>query len=152
VRYVAAPSADVPAERRAAIGLSFLGLAWWPGGQHDGLGVPLIAADGRPVGLLILLTDATGHPSDTGCQVIGQVAQMIAAAIDPMTSIIGLAGLVVDARASAVVGPGCSVPTARVTAASAARHRLPGGRHRLGSPADPPEPHRLPVPLPGARP
>ena len=74
---------------------------WWPAGQHDGLGVPLIAADGRPVGLLILLTDATGHPSDTGCQVIGQVAQMVAAAIDQMTSIIGLAGLVVDARAAA---------------------------------------------------
>jgi len=71
--------------------------------------VPLITADGRPVGLLILLTDATGHPSDTGCQMIGKVAPMIAAAIDPMTSIIGLAGLVVDARASAVVGPGGAV-------------------------------------------
>jgi DNA-binding CsgD family transcriptional regulator len=82
---------------------------WGPPGQHHGLGVPLIAADGRPVGLLVLFTDATGHPKDTGCQVIETVAPMIAAAIDPMTTIIGLAGLVVDARASAVVGPGGAV-------------------------------------------
>jgi DNA-binding CsgD family transcriptional regulator len=82
---------------------------WGPPGQHDGLGVPLIAADGRPVGLLVLLTDATGHSKDTGCQVIETVAPMIAAAIDPMTTIIGLTGLVVDARASAVVGPGGAV-------------------------------------------
>ncbi|GIF00855.1 LuxR C-terminal-related transcriptional regulator [Paractinoplanes rishiriensis] len=77
-----------------------------PAGQHDGLGMPLIATDGRPVGLLILLTEATGRLSDPDCQVIGEVAPMITAAIDPMTSILGLAGLVVDAHASAVIGPG----------------------------------------------
>src|SRR3954451_12709743 len=54
---------------RASAGPSSDG-PWWPAGQHDGLGVSLIAADGRPVGLLILLTDATGHFSETGCQVI----------------------------------------------------------------------------------
>ena len=82
---------------------------WWPAGHHEGVGVPLIAADGRPVGLLGLFTDATGHPSDTACEVIGKVAPMIAAAIDPMTSIVGLAGLVADARAAAVAGPGGAV-------------------------------------------
>lgn len=87
---------------------------WSPAGQHDGLGMPLIAEDGRPVGLLILLTEATGQPSDPDCEVIGNVAPMITAAIDPMTSIIGMAGMVADARASAVIGPGSAV------------HRLPG--------------------------
>ena len=78
---------------------------WWPGGKHDGFGVPLIARDGRPLGLLILLTDTTVHSSDDGCQIIDKVAPMIAAAIDPITSVTGLAGLVADAQASAVVGP-----------------------------------------------
>ncbi|WP_433305158.1 LuxR C-terminal-related transcriptional regulator [Actinoplanes sp. CA-030573] len=82
---------------------------WSPAGQHDGLGMPLVAADGRPVGLLVLLTDATGHPSDPDCRLIGKVAPMITSAIDPMTSITALAGLVVDPRASAVVGPGGAV-------------------------------------------
>ncbi|MCU7730815.1 helix-turn-helix transcriptional regulator [Actinoplanes sp. KI2] len=82
---------------------------WSSAGQHDGLGMPLIAMDGRPVGLLILLTEATGQPSDPDCQVIGKMAPMITAAIDPMNSITGLAGLVVDARASAVIGPGSAV-------------------------------------------
>jgi DNA-binding CsgD family transcriptional regulator len=71
--------------------------------------VPLITGDGRPVGLLVLLTDGTGHPRDTSCQLIESIAPMIAAAIDPMTSIIGLAGLVVDARASVVVRRGGAV-------------------------------------------
>lgn len=82
---------------------------WSRGGRHDGLGMPLIAMDGRPVGLLVLRTGATGHPSDAERLLIGNVAPMITAAIDPMTSIIGLAGLVIDARASAVVGPGGAV-------------------------------------------
>jgi DNA-binding CsgD family transcriptional regulator len=99
---------------------------WGPAGQQDGLGVPLIAADGRLVGLLVLSTDATGHPREAGCQVIGEVAPMIAAAIDPMTSILGLAGLVVDARASAAVGSDGAV------------HPLPGSPlHPLLDPGSP---------------
>jgi len=82
---------------------------WSPAGRHYGLGMPLIALDGRPVGLLIVLTDGTGDPSDPDCRLIGKVAPMITAAIDPMTAIIGLTGLVVDAQASAVVAPGGAV-------------------------------------------
>jgi len=82
---------------------------WWPTGKHDGLGVPLIATDGRPVGLLVLITDAISDPGDAVCRLIGEVAPMIATTIDPMASIIGLAGLVVDARASAAIGPGGAV-------------------------------------------
>ncbi|MBL7260276.1 LuxR C-terminal-related transcriptional regulator [Paractinoplanes lichenicola] len=78
---------------------------WWPAGEHYGLGMPLTAPDGRPIGLLVLVTDETGDPGDPDCRLIGEIAPMITAAVDPMTSIIGLAGLVDDARASAVVGP-----------------------------------------------
>lgn len=81
----------------------------WPVGHNDGVAVSLIATDGRPVGLLVLISDAAGRPSDALCRVIGEVAPMIAASIDPMTSIIGLAGLVVDARASAAIGSGGAV-------------------------------------------
>jgi DNA-binding CsgD family transcriptional regulator len=78
---------------------------WPPAERRDGLGIPLIAGDGRPIGLLILLTDATGRLTDTDCRLICALAPMIAAAVDPMTSIAGLAGLVVDAHAAAAVGP-----------------------------------------------
>jgi DNA-binding CsgD family transcriptional regulator len=96
-------------ESGLSIDCPFSDRLWWPAGQHDGVGVPLITGDGRPVGLLVLLTDAIGHLSDNGCQVIGKVAPMIAAAIDPMTSITGLTGLVADAQASAVIGPGGAI-------------------------------------------
>jgi DNA-binding CsgD family transcriptional regulator len=103
-------SADFPISERL----------WWPAGKHDGFGVPLFARDGRPVGLLILLTDTTVHSSDDGCQIIDKVAPIIAAAIDPMTSVTGLAGLVADAEAAAVIGPNGAV------------HPLPGSpRHPL---------------------
>ncbi|MEU8608895.1 LuxR C-terminal-related transcriptional regulator [Actinoplanes sp. NPDC048791] len=99
---------------------------WGTAGPQEGLGVPLIAADGRPVGLLVLSTDATGHPTEDGCQVIGEVAPMIAAAIDPMTSLLGLAGLVVDAGASVAVGSDGAV------------HPLPGSSlHPLLAPGSP---------------
>jgi DNA-binding CsgD family transcriptional regulator len=79
---------------------------WWPAAQHDGLGVPLIATDGRLVGLLVLITEAIGQPGAAACEMIGEVAPLIAATIDPMASVIGLAGLVVGAFASAAIEPG----------------------------------------------
>jgi DNA-binding CsgD family transcriptional regulator len=76
---------------------------WWPAGYREGLGVPLIARDGRHLGILTLYTESARHPTDAACEVIGTVAPMIAAAVDPMSTIAGLAGLVADARASAVI-------------------------------------------------
>jgi DNA-binding CsgD family transcriptional regulator len=87
---------------------------WWPAGYREGIGVPLVARDGRHLGLMTMYTDSPAHPSDAARDVIGMVAPMISAAIDPMTTIAGLAALVGDARAGSVVDRGGSV------------HRLPG--------------------------
>ena len=77
---------------------------WWPAGYREGIGVPLVARDGRHLGLMTMYTDSPVHPSDAARDVIGIVAPMISAAIDPMSTIAVLAGLVGDARAGGVVG------------------------------------------------
>jgi DNA-binding CsgD family transcriptional regulator len=76
---------------------------WWPAGYREGIGVPLIAHDGRPLGLITMYTETPEHPSDPARNVIGTVAPMIAAAIDPMSTVAGLAALVADAQACIVV-------------------------------------------------
>ena len=76
---------------------------WWPAGYREGIGVPLIARDGRHLGLMTMYTDSAAHPSDAARDVIGTIAPMISAAIDPMSTIAGLAALVGDARAGSVV-------------------------------------------------
>jgi DNA-binding CsgD family transcriptional regulator len=55
---------------------------------------------------MTLYTESADQPSDAARDAIGRVAPMIAAAIDPMSAIVGLAGLVADAEASVVVGRG----------------------------------------------
>jgi DNA-binding CsgD family transcriptional regulator len=87
---------------------------WWPAGYREGIGVPLVARDGRHLGLMTMYTGSSADPSDTVRDVIGAVAPMISAAIDPMSTIAGLAALVGDARAGSVVDRGGSV------------HELPG--------------------------
>jgi DNA-binding CsgD family transcriptional regulator len=87
---------------------------WWPAGYREGVGVPLVARDGRHLGLITMYTASPAHPSDAARDVIGMVAPMISAAIDPMSTIVGLAALVGDARAGSVVDPGGTV------------YRLPG--------------------------
>ena len=76
---------------------------WWPAGYREGLGVPLVTRDGRRLGLMSLLTDSPDQPSDEARDAIGRVAPMLADAIDPMSTVAGLAALVSDARASVVV-------------------------------------------------
>jgi DNA-binding CsgD family transcriptional regulator len=99
LRDVPVPPADIPswAER------------WWPAGYREGIGVPLVARDGRRLGLMTMYTKSPAHPSDAERDVIGMVAPMISAAIDPMNTIAGLAALVGDARAGSVVGRGGTV-------------------------------------------
>jgi DNA-binding CsgD family transcriptional regulator len=87
---------------------------WWPAGYREGLGVPLVARDGRHLGLMTLHTESSVHPSDAARDVIEMVAPLIAAAIDPMSTIAGLAGLVADAEACVVISRTGSV------------HALPG--------------------------
>jgi DNA-binding CsgD family transcriptional regulator len=87
---------------------------WWPAGYREGVAVPLVARDGRPLGLMTMHTKSAAHPSDASRDLIGAVAPMISAAIDPLTTIVGLAALVEDARGGGVVGRDATV------------HRLPG--------------------------
>jgi DNA-binding CsgD family transcriptional regulator len=87
---------------------------WWPAGYREGLGLPIVARDGRQVGLMTLYTESAAHPTDAARDVIGAMAPMIAAAVDPMSTIAGLARLVADAQASGVVSR------------SGAVHPLPG--------------------------
>ena len=79
---------------------------WWPAGYREGIGVPLVARDGRHLGLMTMYTGSPAHPSDAARDAIGTVAPMISAAIDPMSTIAGLAALVGDAGAGGVVGRG----------------------------------------------
>ncbi|MFC3993319.1 LuxR C-terminal-related transcriptional regulator [Actinoplanes siamensis] len=87
---------------------------WWPAGYREGLGVPLVTRDGRRLGVMSLLTDSPDHPSDEARDAIGMVAPMLTDAIDPMSTVVGLAALVSEARASVAVDRVGSV------------HRVPG--------------------------
>jgi DNA-binding CsgD family transcriptional regulator len=82
---------------------------WWPAGYREGVGVPLVARDGRHLGLMTMYTDSPEHPSDATRDLIGAIAPMISATIDPMNTIAGLAALVGDARAGGVVDRGGTV-------------------------------------------
>jgi DNA-binding CsgD family transcriptional regulator len=84
---------------------------WWPAGYREGIGVPLVARDGRHLGLITMYTDSPAHPSDAARDVIGTLAPMISAAIDPMSMVAGLAALVGDAVAGSVVDRGGAVYT-----------------------------------------
>jgi len=50
-----------------------------------------------------MYTDSPAHPSNAARDVIGALAPMMSAAIDPMNTIVGLAALVGDARAAGVI-------------------------------------------------
>jgi DNA-binding CsgD family transcriptional regulator len=76
---------------------------WASAGYCAGLAVPLIARDGRHLGLLALHTDSPAHPTAGERDLMGAVAPLIAAAVDPINAIAGLAQLVAGARASVVV-------------------------------------------------
>jgi len=76
---------------------------WLPAGYREGVGVPLVARDGRHLGLMTMYTDSPAYPSDAAREVLDVLAPMMSAAIDPMNTIAGLAALVGDARAAAVV-------------------------------------------------
>lgn len=99
---------------------------WWPAGYREGLGVPLVARDGRHLGLMTLHTASSVRPTDAARDVIEMVAPLIAAAIDPMSTIAGLSGLVADAQACVVISRTGSV------------HALPGmPSHPLLDPGSP---------------
>jgi DNA-binding CsgD family transcriptional regulator len=52
---------------------------------------------------MTLYTESASHPSDAARDVIGKLTPMIANALDPMSTIAGLAHLIADAQSSVVV-------------------------------------------------
>lgn len=69
----------------------------------EGLGVSLAGRDGRHLGLFVLHPDPPAPPTERARATIGALAPMIAAAVDPISSIAGLAQLVVGATAGVTV-------------------------------------------------
>jgi DNA-binding CsgD family transcriptional regulator len=80
----------------------------WPAGFREGLGLRLFSPDSRYLGALGLLTDTTAHPTDQALTMIGWLAPMIAAALDPLRALGTLARIVADADAGVVLTRGGS--------------------------------------------
>ncbi|GIF16672.1 response regulator transcription factor [Actinoplanes teichomyceticus] len=76
---------------------------WWPAGFREGLAVPLVAPDGRPLGVLGLHTDTASQPTAEARDAVGAIAHTVTAALDPMNSLAGLARLIHGATAAVVV-------------------------------------------------
>lgn len=76
---------------------------WWPAGFREGLAVPLVTRDGRHLGVLAIHTDTVTQPTAEARDVMGAIAPMITAVLDPMNSAAGLARLVSGATAAVVV-------------------------------------------------
>lgn len=77
---------------------------WWAAGFRGGLAVPLVTADGRHLGMLVLHTDTASQPTAEARDAVGAIAHTITAALDPMNSLAGMARLVYGATAAVVVG------------------------------------------------
>jgi DNA-binding CsgD family transcriptional regulator len=82
-----------------------------PAGFREGIGVPLITADGRYLGLFAANFEASTPASDTVRDQLAAFAPLIAMAVDPMRTLTTLASLVSDATAGVVVtGDGRTEP------------------------------------------
>jgi hypothetical protein len=74
-----------------------------PAGFREGLGVGLFTPDGRHLGLLGLNTDTVAHPTTAARDLIGALAPIIAAAVDPIATIAAAARLVRQAHSGIVL-------------------------------------------------
>jgi DNA-binding CsgD family transcriptional regulator len=70
-----------------------------PAGFKESLGTGLFTPDGRYLGIFLLHLDTVDHPTDEALDVVSLLAPRIAAALDPLRSLAGLAGIVRDATA-----------------------------------------------------
>ena len=99
---------------------------WWPAGFREGLAVPLVTQDGRHLGVLALHTDTVTQPTAEARDVMGAIAPMITAVLDPMNSMAGLARLVSGATAAVVVDRGGAVAALPGLATDPLFTRCPG--------------------------
>jgi DNA-binding CsgD family transcriptional regulator len=77
-----------------------------PAGYHEALAVGLFAPDGRHVGFLALLDGTAEPPSAARRRVLGDLAPVLARAIDPMRSLLAAARLVQGATSGVVLREG----------------------------------------------
>ncbi|OLB78688.1 MAG: hypothetical protein AUI14_12455 [Actinobacteria bacterium 13_2_20CM_2_71_6] len=70
---------------------------------HTEVGIGLSSPDGRRVGLLTVQTETAIHLTDAARELLGLLAPVMSAAVDPMRAITILAGTVVDAIAGVVL-------------------------------------------------
>ncbi|WP_306207301.1 response regulator transcription factor [Actinoplanes sp. RD1] len=76
---------------------------WWPAGLREAVAAPLVTPDGRHLGVLVLHTDTAEQPTADARDALEVVTYAIAAVLDPMNSLTGLARLVQDATAAVTV-------------------------------------------------
>jgi DNA-binding CsgD family transcriptional regulator len=74
-----------------------------PAGFRGVLAVGLFTSDGRYLGVLCLSTDDPGQPTPAARELIGELAPVIANAVDPLRSIMPLARMVPGVLAGAVL-------------------------------------------------
>ena len=74
-----------------------------PAGYHEALAVALFTPDGRHVGFLALLSDATDPPTPAARHRLGRLARVLGYGIDPMRSLVPAARLVPGAIAGVVL-------------------------------------------------
>jgi DNA-binding CsgD family transcriptional regulator len=82
-------------------------LAWaeylWPAGFRDAVAVHFFRPDGRYLGIIALHSDVPGSLTDTDAELLGVLAPIVGAAVDPMRSLSVVAGVVGDATAGTVL-------------------------------------------------
>jgi DNA-binding CsgD family transcriptional regulator len=80
-----------------------------PAGFREGFGVGLFTPEGRYMGLLGAVTECPTPPAPEAINLIGLLAPLIAAAVDPLRSLSTMAGMVHEATAGIVVTPSGAV-------------------------------------------
>src|SRR4051812_1753570 len=82
-------------------------LSWaeylWPAGFRDAVAVHLFCPDGRYLGILALHSDAPGRLTETDAELLGVVAPIVGAAVDPIRGLSVVASVVGDATAGTVL-------------------------------------------------
>jgi DNA-binding CsgD family transcriptional regulator len=74
-----------------------------PGGFRDAVGVHLFRPDGPYLGIITLHSDAAGRLDETHTELLGALAPMVAAAVDPFRGLSVVASVMRDATAGIVL-------------------------------------------------
>ena len=81
-----------------------------PAGFREGVGTGLFTRNGRYLGFLALFTESAAPPDEDARDALGVLSPLIAAAVDPMQSVVAATLLVRGAMAGVVMGPSGPTP------------------------------------------